>query len=215
MKQLFTFLIITLSLGALFLLPGQSKGMDVADTVQSEKPEGLPTLTVGGGCFWCLESEFRRLHGVVFTRSGYAGGHLDHPGYRDITSGTTGHAEAVEITYNPDLITARELLDYFLKKGHDPTTLNRQGVDEGPQYRSVIFYREDTEKQLADDVIKDANMSGAWKNPIVTTVEKLDNFWEAEEYHQQYYEKYEKENGQKHIRVQIKEKKKQAAELLK
>jgi peptide-methionine (S)-S-oxide reductase len=187
--------------------------MEVAKTIKTEKPEGLPTLTVGGGCFWCLESEFRRLEGVVFTRSGYAGGHIDHPDYRAVTTGTTGHAEAVEITYDPALISAPKLLDYFLRQGHDPTTLNAQGVDEGPQYRSVIFYTTDAEKKQAEDAI--AAAQSGWKSPIITTVEKLDNFWEAEDYHQQYYEKYEAENGQKHIRVLIKEKKKQAAGLLK
>lgn len=212
MKQLFVLLIIILSLGAVILVPGTSKGMDVADTVKTTKPEGFPALTLGGGCFWCLESEFRAIPGVLFTRVGYAGGIMDSPDYRSVTTGKTGHAEAIEVTYDPAKVSAAELLSFFLVKGHDPTTLNRQGVDEGPQYRSVIFYTTDEEKTQAEDAIKAAQPK--WKDKIVTTVEKLDRFWEGEEYHQQYYEKYQEETGSKHIRVQIKEKKKAAKALL-
>ena len=212
MKQLFVLLIIILSLGAVILVPGVSKGMDVADTVKTTKPEGFPTLTLGGGCFWCLESEYRALPGVLFTRVGYAGGPLENPDYRSVTTGQTGHAEAIEVTFDPAIIPAKEVLHFFLTKGHDPTTLNRQGVDEGPQYRSVIFYTTPAEKTQAEEAIKAAQSS--WKDPIVTTVEKLDHFWEGEDYHQQYYEKYQEETGSKHIRVQIKEKKKAAKALL-
>lgn len=212
MKQFFVLLIIILSLGAAFLMPGAPKAMEVADTVKTVKPEGFPALTLGGGCFWCLESEFRAIPGVLFTRVGYAGGTMDAPDYRSVTTGKTGHAEAIEVTYDPAKVSADTLLDFFMTKGHDPTTLNRQGVDEGPQYRSVIFYTTPAEKTQAKAAIKRA--AGAWKDPIVTTVEKLDRFWEGEEYHQQYYEKYEDETGSKHIRVQIKEKKKAAKALL-
>lgn len=212
MKQFFVLLIIILSLGAVILVPGVSKGMDVADTVKTAKPEGFPALTLGGGCFWCLESEFRAIPGVLFTRVGYAGGDVDDPGYRAVTTGKTGHAEAIEVTYDPAKVSAADLLSFFMVKGHDPTTLNRQGVDEGPQYRSVIFYTTDAEKAQAEDAIKAAQPK--WKDKITTTVEKLDRFWEGEEYHQQYYEKYQEETGSKHIRVQIKEKKKAAKALL-
>ena len=212
MKQFFVLLIIILSLGAVILLPGASKGMDVADTVKTTKPEGFPTLTLGGGCFWCLESEYRAIPGILFTRVGYAGGHVENPDYRSVTTGSTGHAEAIEVTYDPALISAADVLHFFLTKGHDPTTLNRQGVDEGTQYRSVIFYTTPEEKTQAEAAIKAAQ--AAWNDKIVTTIEKLDHFWEGEDYHQQYYEKYEAENGSKHIRVQIKEKKKAAKALL-
>lgn len=212
MKQFFVLLIIILSLGAVILVPGASKGMDVADTVKTVKPEGFPALTLGGGCFWCLESEFRAIPGVLFTRVGYAGGSMDSPDYQSVTTGKTGHAEAIEVTYDPATISAADLLSFFLVKGHDPTTLNRQGVDEGPQYRSVIFYTTDEEKKQAEDAIAAAQPK--WKDKITTTVEKLDRFWEGEDYHQQYYEKYQEETGSKHIRVQIKEKKKAAKALL-
>lgn len=209
MKQFFVLLIIILSLGAVILVPGVSKGMDVADTVQTTKPEGFPALTLGGGCFWCLESAFRAIPGVLFTRVGYAGGHMDQPDYRAVTTGRTGHAEAIEVTYDPAKISGDALLDFFLTQGHDPTTLNRQGVDEGPQYRSVIFYTTPEEQAQAQAAIKRA--ASAWKDPVVTTVEALGQFWEGEDDHQQYYEKYEDATGSKHIRVQIKEHKKAAA----
>ncbi len=174
--------------------------------LKEEKPEGYPTVTVGGGCFWCLEWEFDALPGVLFTESGYAGGHLDDPSYRDVTTGKTGHAEVVQVTYDPEKITLRTILDHFLQKAHDPTQLNRQGVDVGTQYRSVIFYANDEEKQIAEDAI--AGAADAWKDPIVTTVEYLNAYFPAEGYHQDYYEKYENQNGKAHIRVLMKEKKK-------
>lgn len=207
MKQLFIFSIITLAVFAAITFSPDAKGMDVAQTIQKTKPEGFPVAVVGGGCFWCLESEFRRIEGVLYTRSGYAGGDVNDPSYRAVTTGTTGHAEAVEITYDPERIAYRDLLDYFLRKGHDPTQLNRQGVDVGPQYRSVIFYTDNEQKRIAMEAIDAAGADKAWKDPIVTTLEPLGTFWEAEEYHQQYYEKYEAKTGEKHIRVLMKEKK--------
>ncbi len=202
-------LLPVLVIAALFIFPYTpfAKGMPVASTITSEKPENLPFLTLGGGCFWCTESEYRSLEGVVYTRVGYAGGELDNPTYHDITTGKTGHAEVVQVYYNPDQISARELLEYFLLKAHDPTQLNGQGVDLGPQYRSVIFYRSAEEKQRAQEAIEAANASGAWDKPIVTTLEPLVTFWEGEDYHQQYYEKYEVTNGKPHIRVLFKQQK--------
>ena len=124
-----------------------AKGMDVATTIQEKIPENTPYASFAGGCFWCMESEFRRLEGVLYTRSGYEGGTLDNPTYEDITTGRTGHAETVEIYYDPEKITYRELADHFLRRAHDPTTLNRQGVDEGTQYRSAIFYHDEAQKK--------------------------------------------------------------------
>ncbi|MEM7618804.1 MAG: peptide-methionine (S)-S-oxide reductase MsrA, partial [Pseudomonadota bacterium] len=158
--------------------------------------------------FWCLESEFRALNGVVFTISGYSGGDLDNPTYRDITTGKTGHAEVTDIYYDPDIISYRELTDFFLRKAHDPTQLNRQGVDVGTQYRSAIFYHDEEQKKIAKEAINAAEADKVWKDPIVTTLEPFQRFWAAEEYHQQYYEKYEKANGRPHIRALIKQKKK-------
>jgi peptide-methionine (S)-S-oxide reductase len=185
-----------------------SKGMDVAETIKSEKPDNLPIATLAGGCFWCLESEFRALEGVVFTISGYSGGDLENPTYQDITTGKTGHAEVTDIYYDPEIITYRELVDYFLRKAHDPTQLNRQGVDKGTQYRSAIFYHNEEQKKIAEDAIAAAEAEKVWKDPIVTTLEPLDTFWPAEDYHQQYYEKYEQANGRPHIRVLLKQKNK-------
>lgn len=186
----------------------QSKGMDVADTIKTEKPDNLPVATLAGGCFWCVESEFRALNGVVYTVSGYTGGELENPTYQDITTGKTGHAEATDIYYDPDIITYRELVDYFLRKAHDPTQLNRQGVDKGTQYRSAIFYHDEEQKKIAEEAIAAVTADKVWKDEIVTTLEPLTKFWPAEEHHQQYYEKYEEANGRPHIRVLLKQKNK-------
>lgn len=191
-----------------FGLLNTSKGMDVAETIKAQKPDNLPIATLAGGCFWCLESEFRALDGVVFTISGYTGGDIDNPTYQDITTGTSGHAEATDIYYDPEVITYRELVDYFLRKAHDPTQLNRQGVDRGTQYRSAIFYHNEEQKKIAEEEIALAETERVWKDPIVTTLEPLSTFWPAEDYHQQYYEKYEQANGRPHIRVLMKNKNK-------
>jgi len=180
----------------------------VAETIKTEKPDNLPIATLAGGCFWCLESEFRALNGVVYTISGYSGGELDNPTYRDITTGKTGHAEVTDIYYDPEIVTYRELVDYFLQNAHDPTQLNRQGVDRGTQYRSAIFYHDEEQKRIAEEAIKATDEAKIWKKSIVTTLEPLQKFWPAEEYHQQYYEKYETANGRPHIRMLLKQQKK-------
>jgi len=182
--------------------------MDVTDTIQTELPENAEVITLAGGCFWCLESEFRAKKGVVYTISGYTGGNTENPTYQDITTGKTGHAEATEIYYDPLIITERELLDYFFRIAHDPTQLNGQGVDIGTQYRSTVFYKDDAQRKRVETVINEVNAEKVWKKPIVTTLEPAQKFWPAEEYHQQYYEKYEQENGRPHIRVLLKNKKK-------
>lgn len=181
--------------------------MHVSDTVQESRPQDHPSAIFGGGCFWCIESEFRALYGVTYTRVGYAGGALDHPGYRDITTGKTGHAEVVEIVYDPSVISYRDLVTFFLTKAHDPTQLNRQGVDVGTQYRSVIFTLDEAQKMVAESVIGDVETKGVYDDEIVTQIVTMPKFWEAEEYHQQYYEKYEEETGRPHIRVLLKQNK--------
>ena len=191
-----------------FGLTTQSKGMDVAETIETVKPDNLPIASLAGGCFWCLESEFRALNGVVYTISGYTGGKTENPTYRDITTGKTGHAEVTDIYYDPEIISYRELLDYFFTKAHDPTQLNRQGVDKGTQYRSAVFYHNEEQKKIAAEAIKATDDAKIWKKKIVTTLEPLSKFWPAEEYHQQYYEKYEETNGRPHIRVLLKNKNK-------
>lgn len=181
---------------AAYDMPAQAmkKGSDMMDA----KPENYPALTLGGGCFWCVESEFRALEGVLYTRVGYTGGHLENPKYEDTHDSKSGHAEAVEITFDPAKTSEEALLEFFLTKAHDPTQLNRQGPDVGTQYRSVIFYENEKQREIAEKMIRRLTEEKLYKAPIVTTLEPLGTFWEAEDYHQQYYEKYEKRTGRSH-----------------
>ncbi|MFO7265335.1 MAG: peptide-methionine (S)-S-oxide reductase MsrA [Limnochordales bacterium] len=142
--------------------------------------------TLGGGCFWCLEAVFQQLRGVTEVQPGYAGGHVPNPTYEQVCTGTTGHAEVVQITFDPDVITYRELLDVFFSI-HDPTTPDRQGDDVGPQYRSIILYHDDEQRRIAEEVIRELEQSGAWSDPIVTQVVPLEAFYPAEEYHKDYF----------------------------
>jgi len=148
--------------------------------------ENLQKATFGSGCFWCTEAIFERLNGVIKVESGYSGGKVENPSYEEVCTGKTGHAEVTQITYDPSIITYDELLEVFWKT-HDPTTLNRQGNDVGPQYRSVIFYHNDEQKQLAEKYKSELDKSGAWDNPIVTEISPLTNYFPAENYHQDYY----------------------------
>ena len=146
----------------------------------------LEKATFGSGCFWCTEAIFERLNGVVKVESGYSGGKVEDPTYEEVCSGTTGHAEVTQITYDPTKISYDELLEVFWKT-HDPTTLNRQGNDVGTQYRSVIFYHNEEQKTLAEKYKIELNKSGAWENPIVTEISPFTKFYSAEGYHQDYY----------------------------
>jgi peptide-methionine (S)-S-oxide reductase len=147
----------------------------------------LDTATFAEGCFWCTEAFFQQLKGVEKVVSGYSGGHVPNPTYEQVCTGTTGHAEASEIIYDPSVISYDQLLEAFWES-HDPTTLNRQGNDVGTQYRSVIFYRNEAQKQKAEAYKQKLNASGAFSAPIVTAIEPLRNFYPAERYHQDYYE---------------------------
>ena len=140
----------------------------------------------GGGCFWCVEAVFLELDGVIKVVSGYEGGKVDNPTYKQICTGNTGHAEVIRVTFNPDKITYKELLEAFWL-AHDPTTLNRQGNDVGTQYRSVIFYHNEEQKLLAEKYKEELSKSGAWTNPVVTEITKASTFYPAEDYHQNYY----------------------------
>ncbi len=142
--------------------------------------------TLGTGCFWCTEAVYQSLDGVITVVSGYEGGHKINPTYGEVCTGSTGHAECVEITYEPAKITYQDLLEAFFRS-HDPTTLNRQGNDVGTQYRSVIFYHNDEQKQLAETAIRELNKSGAYDSPIVTEVSPAETFFAAEAYHQNYF----------------------------
>ncbi|MBX0332493.1 peptide-methionine (S)-S-oxide reductase MsrA [Pontibacter sp. HSC-14F20] len=146
----------------------------------------MEKATFGGGCFWCTEAVFQELAGVQKVESGYAGGHMENPTYKQVTSGTTGHAEVLQITYDPDTISYDELLEVFWNT-HDPTTLNRQGNDIGPQYRSIVLYHNDEQHEKAEKYLKELDASGAFDAPIVTTVEPLQEFYPAEDYHQNYF----------------------------
>ncbi len=143
-------------------------------------------ITFGNGCFWCTEAIFQQVKGVVKSTSGYSGGHVENPTYEQVCEKNTGHAEVIQIEYNPAEVTVDELLEVFWQT-HDPTTLNRQGNDVGPQYRSVVFYHTEQQKERAEYYKKKLDASGAFGNPIVTTIEPFTNFYLAENYHQDYY----------------------------
>ena len=146
------------------------------------------TATFGGGCFWCVEAAFEEIDGVDSVTSGYAGGHTDDPGYRAVCSGTTGHAEVVQLAYDPDTVGYEELLEVFFTV-HDPTQLNRQGPDVGSQYRSIILTHDDGQRAAAEAYIDALEAEGGYDDEIVTEIEPLETFWRAEEKHQDYFEK--------------------------
>ena len=150
------------------------------------QPAHLEVATFGAGCFWCVEAIFQVLDGVKSVVSGYAGGTVDNPTYEEVCSGTTGHAEVCQITFDPGSITYRELLTVFFQ-AHDPTTLNRQGPDVGTQYRSVIFYHDEKQREAAEKSKRELDASGRWPNPVVTEISPYTNFFPAEGYHQNYY----------------------------
>jgi peptide-methionine (S)-S-oxide reductase len=143
--------------------------------------------TLGGGCFWCLEAVYKDLKGVESVVSGYAGGHVDNPTYEQVCGGRTGHAEVVQITFDPAVVSFRDLLDVFFTI-HDPTTKDRQGADVGPQYRSVVLYHSPEQKAATERSIADLREKGIWRAPIVTEVVSLETFYPAEAYHQDYFE---------------------------
>jgi peptide-methionine (S)-S-oxide reductase len=152
----------------------------------SEK-EKCNLATLGGGCFWCIDAVFSKLRGVVKAVSGYSGGHVENPDYQQVCTGETGHAECVQITFDPGVISYGELLEVFWKI-HDPTTRNRQGNDVGTQYRSVIFYHDREQKTLAESYRDRLEAEHIWNRPIVTEIVAFEEFWPAESYHQDYFE---------------------------
>ena len=146
------------------------------------------TATVGGGCFWCVEAAFKELDGVESVVSGYAGGHADDPTYREVCTGNTGHAEVVQVEYDPEALSYEEILEIFFTV-HDPTQLNRQGPDVGSQYRSIVLYHDDEQRRLAEEYIAALDEEGGYDDEVVTEVERLETFYRAEEKHQDYFEK--------------------------
>jgi len=144
--------------------------------------------TLAGGCFWCLEAVYLGMEGVSKVESGYMGGHIDDPSYEQVCGGSTGHAEVVQITFDPEVTTFREILEVFFTI-HDPSTLNRQGNDVGTQYRSAIFYHSEEQRATAEQVLREVGESGLWHDPIVTQLEPASKFYPAEGYHQDYYKR--------------------------
>ena len=146
----------------------------------------IEVATLGGGCFWCTEAVFLKIEGVVDVKPGYSGGHVKSPTYQQVTTGETGHAEVVQIRFRPEVISYREILEIFFTM-HDPTTLNRQGADVGTQYRSVIFYHSQEQRRVAEEFIGELNESNVLGFPVVTQLEEFTEFYEAEDYHRNYY----------------------------
>ncbi|KAF5064446.1 Peptide methionine sulfoxide reductase MsrA [anaerobic digester metagenome] len=180
-------------LSVLLLLPGsllltscQAATYDIPENMMMTQSEKTETATFGSGCFWCSEAIFQLLKGVIKVEPGYSGGARANPTYEQVSSGATGHAEVIQVTYNPEIISFEELLEVFWST-HDPTTLNRQGADVGTQYRSVIFYHNEQQRQLAETYKARLDSSGAWRNPIVTEISPYKAFYPAESYHHDYF----------------------------
>ncbi len=150
------------------------------------KAQNMEKATLGAGCFWCVEAVFQQLKGVTDVQSGYCGGDTEHPTYKEVCTGQTGHAEVIQITYDSQIISFEDILEVFWSV-HDPTTLNRQGADVGTQYRSAIFYHNEKQKELAEAYIKQLNELKTFEKPIVTEVTKFEMFYPAEDYHEDYY----------------------------
>jgi peptide-methionine (S)-S-oxide reductase len=179
--------------------------------MNQETKQKQETATFAGGCFWCTEAIFDQLKGVLSVTSGYSGGDVINPSYKEVVTGRTGHAEAIQIIYNPAQISYTELLEVFFKT-HDPTTLNRQGADVGTQYRSAVFYHNEEQQGKAEDIIKSLNEAAIWNAPIVTEVTAYKNFFEAEDYHQEYFSN---NPGQPYCRAVIQPKVKKFEEVFK
>jgi methionine-S-sulfoxide reductase len=175
-----------LSVVLLFATAGMLAGEN-REKMKNMNEQKTELATFAGGCFWCTEAIFERVRGVQSVVSGYSGGHVINPSYKEVTSGRTGHAEAIQLTYDPSEITYVELLEIFFKT-HDPTTLNRQGADVGTQYRSAVFFHSEEQKKTTEEIIMALNSEGIWKDPIVTEVTEFSNFYPAENYHQGYFE---------------------------
>jgi len=178
----FVFLFVLLSCN----LSADEKSKNKIITENIKSMEGLELATFGNGCFWCTEAIFEQLEGVTKVESGYAGGAVKNPSYKEVCTGNTGHAEVIRLTYNPKIISYRELLDVFFNT-HDPTTLNRQGADVGTQYRSAIFYHNEEQKAEAEQMIADLEKENVFDSKIVTEITPVNNYYVAENYHQDYY----------------------------
>ena len=185
MKVRILTVVLLFLLGSL-TMSGNMDDLHINDKMNKEKE--LEVATLGAGCFWCTEAVFERLEGVEKVISGYSGGRVKNPSYREVTSGRTGHAEVCQVWFDPSVISYEELLDVFWNT-HDPTTLNRQGNDVGTQYRSAIFYHNMQQKEAAIHSMSKMDASGLFRDPIVTEISEFDAFYEAEDYHQEYFQR--------------------------
>ena len=182
MKQLISTIILS------FVLISCSANETEETIVKTQiKTEGMETITLGAGCFWCVEAIFQDIKGVESVVSGYANGTVKNPSYKEVCTGRTGHAEVVQLIYNPEIVSLAKILEVFFQT-HDPTTLNKQGGDRGTQYRSGIYYHTEAQKEVATDVFNKLDDSGAFTNPIVTEITDLQSFYPAEDYHQDYFD---------------------------
>lgn len=166
--------------------PKNTEAAAQTQAVTAPPPQGRQVATFAAGCFWSMEAIFKQLKGVDKVEPGYAGGAMAHPSYERVEGGDTGYAESINITFDPKVISYKDLLQVLLE-ARNPTTLNQQGPDQGPQYRSVVFYRDAAQKQAADEEIQEVNAQHVWRNPIVTDVQPFHSFWRAEGYHLDYY----------------------------
>lgn len=169
-----------------FLMLSFAVSIFVPSQLNGQNMSKMSEATFGAGCFWCVEAIFERVKGVISVESGYSGGKVKNPSYREVTTGTTGHAEVTRVVFDPEIVSFEVLLEVFWHT-HDPTTLNRQGADVGTQYRSAIFYHSEEQRKIAEESKAKTDASGLWKNPIVTEISPLENYYVAEDYHQDYY----------------------------
>jgi peptide-methionine (S)-S-oxide reductase len=182
-KELSMPLILIIFLNIVFYSGNQNLHRNL---IMETKDQSYETITLGAGCFWCVEAIFEQVDGVVSVTSGYSGGRISNPTYREVTSGRTGHAEVIQVVYNPAVIPFARLLEIFFMT-HDPTTLNRQGADVGTQYRSAIFYHNEDQKRIAGEVRAILEKEKIWNDPVVTEITPFEAFYKAEDYHQEYY----------------------------
>ncbi len=183
LKSIFSYFLVGVALVSCAQTKDKTEKKMETNTISMDD---LDTATFGAGCFWCVEAVFQQVKGVIAVSSGYSGGTVKNPSYKEVCTGTTGHAEVTQIFYDPKQVSYEQLLEVFWKV-HDPTTLNQQGNDHGTQYRSVIFYHNTKQKEIAEKIKKELSASGAWENPVVTEISPFTVFYKAEDYHQNYY----------------------------
>lgn len=186
MKKIKKFLGVCLIMLSVSSCSGKTGSNEIINSDLDNMNENLELATFGAGCFWCVEAIFQSLEGVQKVESGYAGGNIKNPSYREVCTGRTGHAEVIQLTFDPNIISFAELLEVFWET-HDPTTLNQQGADKGTQYRSAIFYHSEEQKKIAEASLEAAEESRLWPNKIVTEISPISNYYPAEDYHQDYY----------------------------